>query len=374
MNPAEKVLSEMRSLAFALIVSGLTVVAAPRAGSAQVTENIVSDHVRIRVAAERAWLARETVVELERSWQFVNRATGGRLPKRVFVDIDWDGLESSNDPEASAIRVGMSHPAAARDRRGFLVHHAARQMAEMGLLDLSKGGAGRPGLRFLLDGMSEILSHEYSQTTRALTGAWAMCHLLDRMQPISLDRPAAAAAAPGDVHSLQTAAAGITFLVVAREQEGRDRLLKFFEELKKGSLEEAVRSAFKVSAAALEETWLGRIRSYSLADATATAEEDAPVLRSVLVSPEPAPAGSPVQVRISIDDRAGDIVPGGVFLHEANPGIVHRARLLKAGPPVELAVDVPPLPGAGPGRRDFRITAIDEAGNVRNWTGSYTTR
>jgi hypothetical protein len=156
---------------------------------------------------------------------------------------------------------------------------------------------------------------------------------------------------------------------------GRDRLQKFFEALRKTSLEQSMAAAFRTPLAGMEAAWLKKLRSYSPADATATAPEDAPVLKSAQVSPDPVAPGATVEVRVTIEDRAGDLLQGGVYLHEPTGGRVFAARpLTRNTVNAEFLFSIPIGAQAPPGRREFGVTAIDEAGNIRNWNGGYAVK
>jgi hypothetical protein len=365
------------SLSRSLVLLAVVVLAAlpSRAQAGRVTDNIVSDHVRVILPTEREWFGREVVPELERCWQFMFRATGQTLPRKIVVSIDWEGTATTSDPMTGAVGVGLGSSAAVRDRRGYIVHAVARETARVGLIGATLGGVLRADMEGVIGGMSEILAHEYDQTIRTLNGAWAIAYLMDRVQALALSRTVAMDPSPAGVHDLHSASPWITFLLTAREVHGRERLQKFFEALRKLPFEQSFTFAFKTPISAMEESWLKKVRSYALVDADATAPEDAPTLRAIQISPDPVSPGSTLDVRLEIEDRGNDILQGGVYLHEPSGGRVFVGRPLTRNTTVtQFLVRIPVGAQAAAGPHSYAVTAIDEAGNIRNWNASYTVR
>ncbi len=177
----------MHHWAFGLskLAAGILIVFAP-AQAQPVSDKIVSEHVRLRIPVEREWLGRDSIMDLERCWRFMNGATGERLPRKILVVIAWDKQSSFADPDLATISIGMNDPAAPPNLRRFLIHSAAREMARMGLLELARGIADREGSEFLFEGMSEILAREYDHSARSLESAWVVAHFLDRMKLLGL--------------------------------------------------------------------------------------------------------------------------------------------------------------------------------------------
>src|SRR5262245_40961859 len=73
---------------------------------------IVSEHVRLRIPAEREWLGRESIGDLERCWRYIDGLTREKLPRSLVVEVAWERLESTISPSEGIISVGMGHPAA----------------------------------------------------------------------------------------------------------------------------------------------------------------------------------------------------------------------------------------------------------------------
>jgi len=360
------------AVAFAFLCLTLHSVS-PRANAQGVNEAIISQHVRIRIATERAWIGLDVVGELERSWVYVNGATGGKMPRRVLVDIRWDESDSRAEPATSVIVIGMNHPAAAANMRGFLLHSAAREMGRMGLLSIPKEGVAREESAFLIEGMSEILAREFARTTRSLSGAWIMAQFLDRMGLLGLKVQTSWPAFSGGRHDLRAAAPGITFLLTCRELYGRDKLLKLFASLPKAGLEENIASIFKTDAATLEGEWLKRVRAYrATEDFTATTDEEAPRLESATCVPEVNRPGTTVQLRLFITRGANALLPEGIYIQDETSGKVVQASNPADKEAKYALVELPIEPGRQPGRYSYKVVALDEGGNVRSWSGTYS--
>jgi hypothetical protein len=360
-----------RFLAFAAF-AGL--ISAPLIHAQSMDDRIMSEHVRIRVPLEREWLGRDTIMDLERCWRFMNAATGDSLPRRILLVIDWDGLLTATKYQESSISVGMSRPAAAADTKNFLLHSSAREMARLGLYALSSGATdrSREESEFLVEGMAEILTHEYERSSRSLNGAWIISQLLDKMKLLGLNVQTSWASFSGGRRDLRAASPGITFLTTCRQLYGRERVLKLFESLRKGNLQESLSTAFKTSPVALEEQWLKRVRGYQeVEEVTVTSEEDAPQLLKTVSVPDAGKAGSSLQLRLFVKDGSNDLFAWGVFLKDEASGKVLQAQPASEKGSKYIAVQIPIEAGLQPGQYDYRITAVDESGNVRNWRGKY---
>jgi len=333
-------------------------------------DSIVSRHVRLRIPIDRSWLGRESIFELERCWDFVRRATKGSLPSRVLVLIDMDAAASTFDAGRSSISIGMNHPAAAGNWKGYLLHNAARELARMALLTLSEGGVSRRENRFLHEGMAEVLAREFSNTTTRLSTAWAICYYLDRMSPLGLkelaDRPEVFSG-----RDLRAAAPGITFLTFCRELYGRDRMLKMFESLAQRSLQDSLMAAFRQPAGDLQAEWLKRVRRYVPGDVTFAGEVDAPVLDRVSFVPERAKAGAPLAMRVFTRDGDRDLLPNGIFIVDETSGRVLQGLPQKPAEGGEVLFTIPIEAERAAGQSRVRIVAIDEGGNLRGWYAHY---
>jgi len=338
----------------------------------QTTGRIVSQHVLLRVPLEREWLGRETISDLETCYVFMDKTTEGSLPAKVLVNISWEKPVSELLPGESTITVGMGNPAAEADSRRYLLHQAASGMARLGLLGLSKERAGRPGSRFLLEGMAEVLACEYEHSSRNLNAAWVRCYFMDGIEPLSLSALASWNRFSGGRQDQRAAAPGITFLLTCREMSSRKSLLKLFQSMSERALPDSLAAAFKSTAAALENTWLEKIRAYRVAeDSTATSDEDAPKLERTVLDPEAGVPGQELRFRVTIRDRSGDLFPSTIFLEERESG-----RVLGAQSPLEAGARyvhfrVPIPQDRKPGQYDYRLIAVDDAGNVRIWPGAY---
>ena len=338
------------------------------ASARQFTDRIISEHVRVRIPTEREWFGRDAVMDLERCWQFMDRAIGA-MPRRVLVVVSWDSADATTEYENGTIRIGMQRPAAASDARFFLLHCGGREMARLGLLVLSEGRAAREESRFLLEGMSELLVHEYEASNRNVEGAWVIAHMLDRMKRLGFAQQARWSAFAGTQHSLLTAAPGATFLMTCREQRGRDSLFKFFDALKRSNLQEALSTAFKSTPAVLESTWLQRVRDYDVSqDVTATTAEDAPSLQQMTAV---GSLGGSLHVRLYLKDRAANLLPEDIFVLDPTSGQIAQAQAGSDGAEQYFAVEMPIEPGRRAGSYELVVTVIDESGNVRSWKKPY---
>jgi hypothetical protein len=358
---------------FLTVVTILSFIIALLVHAQTMHDRILSEHVRVRVPIEREWLGRDTIMDLERCWRFMNAATGEGLPRRILVVIDWDSTATTTNYQESSILVGMSQSAAAADTKNYLLHGSALEMARLGLYYLSGGAALREDSEFLLEGMAEILVHEYERSSRSLGGAWIICHLLDRMKLLGLKVQTSWTTFSGGRHDLRAASPGITFLATCRELHGRERVLKLFESLRKGNLQQSLAAAFKTNAMVLEEEWLKRVRGYrAVDDVTVTSEDDAPQLLKAVPEPAAGKAGTSLQLRLFVKDGTNDLYPQGVFLQDEASGQVLQAQPASEKGAKYISVVIPLEAGRQPGQYDYRITAVDESGNVRNWKGKYT--
>ena len=340
--------------------------------SSQYSEGrIVSEHLLLRIPADREWLGREAINDLERCWRYIDGVTG-ELPRRIIVEVAWDRLESSANVSEGSITIGMGHPAARSQLKAYLLHSAAREMARLALAQQSRGVALREDVQFLTEGMVEIIAREYLGLGKSLVSAWVLAHFLDRTKPLGLATQSSAAASRGRP-GLRAAAPGITFLLSCRELHGRERVVKLFEALKKGNLEEALTSTFRTPASVLEEAWLKKLRSYrAVDDIIVTSAEDSPVLRQTTFVPPSGRRGSNLEMRLLIQDKTNDLSPDSVFVVDEGSSRVIQGRGSgqKEGEVTifEIAVDEKRQPG----KYGFRASAVDDAGNIRHWDGAYT--
>jgi hypothetical protein len=343
------------------------------AATPQAAGRIVSEHVWVKVPLEREWLGRDAIVELERAWRYIHGVTGEKLPRRLTVEIAWDAPDSGARPDEERVVIGLGSAAARAAPRAFLLHAAAREMAMYGLLELSRGAVSRDDLHALGEGMAEIFADQYGTSARALTASWYLAHLVDRIRPLGL---AALADWPGlsaGGRDLRARAPAITFLLTCLEMGGRDRTLKLFEALRKGTLQEALASALKQRADFIEDAWLRKIRAQKTdEDVTVTSDEDLPVFKQAIHAPRVARAGSPLELRLQIEDARSNLSPRAIFVIDEASGRVLEGSVSSSAGAKSIRFEIPVDATRRPGVYPLRGVAIDDAGNVRCWTGSYT--
>ena len=361
-----------RPLLFAAILAGLlsSLPFAPDRISAQVIDSIGTEHVRLRMPAERELLGRDLGAEIERCYLFMYRATGESLPRKILIQADWDRPESSCNWKNAAITIGMSRPAAASDPKGFLLHASAREIARMGLLYLS-GGAQREDTEFLFEGMSEILAHEYARSTRSLDGAWVISRYLDDMKLLGISTQRSWSQFSSGRRSLRNASPGVTLLTTYRELQGRDVHLKLFQALKEGSLAASLTAAFKAPASEVESVWLKHVREWQPADEITINPEHSPKLVQTNLFPGSVKPGATLEIQLLFEDRKKDLLPDGVFLRDENTRRVQQAVAASEKGSDFLIVRLPVDANCAPGEYGYQVTAIDEDGNLRRWTGKY---
>jgi hypothetical protein len=336
-----------------------------------IDSTIVSEHVRMSMPLERSWLGRDVIGELERCWRFMYPATGDSLPKRVMVNVDWEGTATWSTMRDVSITVGLNQPPAAADVRAFLVHEAAREMARLGLLSFARQEAQIPQTAFVYQGMAELLSHEFNHSTRGLNGTWIIAQLLDRQKQLGIVPQTSWDTFSGGRNDLRAAAPGITLLMTCRELYGREKTLKLFEGLRRSSLDVGVSITFRTTLPALEAAWLKKVREQpEWTDVTITSDDDAPVLLKSEI-PKILHPGDSLRFRVFLQDRNGDLLTSGVYAVQKNPGQVQPAA---PGPPGAdyVIIDMRIEGDRPPGDYALTLIAIDESGNVRNWDAAYS--
>jgi hypothetical protein len=343
----------------------------PSLSKAQTVANgITSEHVLMRLPLERESLGRELIADIERCYLFMNAATGDKLPRKVVLIVDWNQTETSCNRQEAKILVGMNWRAAAANPSGFLMHDAAREMARLGLLQISDG-AEREDNAFLFEGMVEILTSEYLHTSRKFEAAWVIAQSLDQMGKLGMANQRSWTDFSQSRRTFRNAAPGITFLSAMRDLQGRDKPLKFFESLKKASLIASLAAVFKSPVSELESVWLKKVREYRAPEEITTAEADVPQLVRTILAPEEGRPGSSIEIQLFLKDAADNLLPDGVFLKD-----VRTSRVMQAISPSQknseyMIVAIPVDANCLPGKYDYLVTAVDESGNVRRWNGSY---
>ncbi len=365
--------SMLRSIVKILICFCIVFLWTESRGSApaqSISDRIVSEHVRMILPMEREWVGRDVITDLERCWRFVNGFTGGSLPRRIFVTVNWSDYRTNTDAEGH-ITIGMLSPSADFDARAFLVRSAARETARMGLLGLGRGTPARGGNELLLEGMSEIIAREFFRTTKALAGAWVHARMLDQIKPLSM-ASLSVPAPPGEGHELRSEAPAITFLITCTSLHGRDRTLKLFEALRRGLvLEQCIPDVFRTTAPALEAEWLKKVRSYTIEEGQlATQDEDKPKLERVQCVSVADGTGARVQLRLFVRKGANILLPQGLYGYQEGSSHVFEGRAPSERGTQYMLVEIPAEAQKIPLNFSYRIVAIDEGGGVSEWQGA----
>lgn len=340
----------------------------PEIAPSQLIDRVSSEHIVMRMPMARESLGRDAIGEIEQCYAFMNRATGESLPRKILIDVGWDQPDSGCNRRDASITIGMNRPDKIVDLRTLLLHKVGREIARLGLLELS-GWAQRGDTEFLFEGMIEILMHEFDHSSRSLEAAWTYSQILDQMQMLGLNVQRSWSVFSAGKRFHRSAAPGVTFLTTFRELQGRERPIKLFAALKKASLTASLATTFKAPAAELENAWLKRVREYHAAEEITIVAEDAPQLLQAEAIPEPGQNG--FQIRLLLSDRNGDLFPDGVFVKDER---TQRTLQAQASPDKDTEYTVVRMPveaNCPPGQYNYGITAIDEAGNLRWWTRSY---
>jgi hypothetical protein len=154
--------------------------------------------------------------------------------------------------------------------------------------------------------------------------------------------------------------------------QGREQPVKLFKALKKKSLAESLKEAFGAPIDELESTWLKQVREYPDVDEITTVPEDVPQLVQTKFVPEKGTPGTDMQIRFFIKDSARNLLPDGVFVRDERTGSLLQVRE-DAEEGIEfLRATIHVEANCQPGEYKYRITAIDEVGNLRRWNGTYT--
>ncbi len=332
------------------------------------SKGVASEHVSMILPPERESLGRGLIMDVERCYNFVNRATDGSLPRRIYITVDWNRSQNSCNWRNDNILLGMKQSTG--DLKEFLYYSAAREIARMGLQELSQG-AQREDTMFLFEGMIEIMVREYTRTSRRLEAAWTISKYLDEMQMLNLATQRSWSKFSGGMLCLRNMAPGITFLTTFRALQGREQPMKLFKTLKKNSLAESLTETFNAPLTELENTWLKRVREHPDVDEITTVEKEIPRLDQVTLIPGKGIPGTDIQLRLFMIDSARNLLPNGVFVRDERTG-----RLLPVREDSEegiefLAATIPVEENCQPGQYQYLVTAIDEAGNLRRWSRSY---
>ena len=319
----------------------------------------------MRLPKERVLLGRRIISSLERFYKFLDGAIDERLPRQIILLVDWDLKESSANYKEASIIVGMNQPIVSSPG-DFLLSESMRELARLGLFELSRG-ADRPDYEFLYEGMIEILVNEFNHTSRSLESAWVISKFLDEMGELSLDVQRSWSDFSRNHRCFRNAAPGVTFLLTFRELKGRERPSKFFKALKRANLTKSLEEAFDDTVSELETVWLNRVREYRIPDEFIISAEDAPQLTETVLVPEAVKAGDQQEIRCLFKKTEGVLLPEGVFVRDMRTGKVFQAQLDSD----YISGTIPVETSAAPGEYGYTITAIDESGNLRTYTGTY---
>ena len=342
---------------------------APLTSAAWQSRGIASEHVTLLMPMERDSLGREIIGNIERCYNFVNRATDKSLPRRIFITVDWNQSRNRCDWQKATILVGMDR--AVEDIKERLFYSTAKEIARMGLLGLSQG-AQREDTEFLFEGMIEILVHEYSRTSRRLEAAWIHSKYLDEMEILRLQPLRAWSDFSDGKRNLRNASPGITFLTTFRVLQGRNQPMKLFKALRKKSLTDSLSEAFNAPIEELEATWLKQVREYPFGDEITPSADDIPQLVRTKITPEKSVPGSGLQLQFFIEDRARNLLSSGVFFRDQRTGRLFTVQSASEEGADYFGVTLPIEMDCPPGEYAYQVTAIDESGNLRQWSGKYT--
>ncbi len=340
----------------------------PASSSARQNVSITSEHIQIFVPVERELLGRDLIGNIEQCYGYMNRAIDGSLPDKVFITVDWEASDSTCSRERASILLGMNQPVA--DIKEFFLYSAAREIAHLGLLELSQG-AQRQDTEFLFKGMIEILVHEYFRSSRRLEAAWVFSKFLDEMKMLGFATQRSWSDFSENNQCLRNAAPGFTFLTTFRDLQGRRQPMKLFKALRKKSLMDSLAEAFKSPPSELEKIWLKRVREYPPVDEITTVAEEAPRLTRTEIAPNPVAPGADIRFRFFIEDRAGNLLAAGVFLRDERTGRLLQVQAASEGANAFFSAFIPVEPDCPPGQYKYQVTAIDEVGNLRRWDGKY---
>ena len=358
---------------FYTILVGLLIsfLLSPGFSTSQLIDSVSSEHVILRMPVGRESLGRDLISDFERCYAFMNRATKSSLPRKLAIIVNWDEPGSSYSRQNAVLTVGMNRPDPAVDLNALLMHNVGRAIARAALIELSQG-AYREDTEFLFEGMSEILVHEFDHSSRSLEAAWAISQFLDEMKMLGFRIQRSWSTFAAGKRCLRNAAPGITFLTTFRELQDRERPIKLFEALRKTSLIKSLEDTFKAPMAELENTWLKRVREYQAGDEITISAEEAPQLLRTNFVPDSVPSGSSLEIQLFFKDSFNNLLPDGVFLRDER-----TQRVMQAAAPTEAGstyfiVKMPIERDCAPGQYSYQVSAIDESGNLRRWTGSYT--
>jgi hypothetical protein len=341
----------------------------PEISYAQLIDGVASTHIRMRLPVERLALGRDIISEIEQCYLFMNRSLDDSLPRMILLIADWDSSRSISNRHNASIILGMNKPSAYTDPKKYILHTAAREFARLGLQEIS-GGAEREDTEFIFEGMIELLAHEFERSSRSLESAWIISRYLDDMHQLGFAVQRSWSEFSAGTICLRNSAPGITFLSTFRELHGRNKLLKLFHSLKNTNFLQSLSLTFKTPVTELESIWLKKIREYQVFEEIIISSENAPQLIPSSSFPKSCLPGTILLLQFSISDRDNDLLPNSVFFRDERSGVVIQAQPTSENSNY-LSINFPINADCPPGNYDFRLTAVDESGNLRHWTGFY---
>src|SRR5207245_1348340 len=134
-------------------------------------------------------------------WRYVNGVTGDSLPRKLLIQIEWEATDTRLNKADSSISVGMGSPAAQAAPKRFLLRSAAREMALVGLAQMSRGGALRPEVRV----RSTLIEESWLDQVRASGQAENITVASQEDAPVLRQTSAQAEARPGTTLELRLA-------------------------------------------------------------------------------------------------------------------------------------------------------------------------
>lgn len=357
----------MKSLRVYTVCAGLLIASflAWNISSAQEMRTLASKHVLLQFPPERDLQGRELSAEVERCYDFMNRSINDSLPRNITVALDWSASESASNFRTGRVTVGLNRPAAGGEIKGSQIHEIARSIAQLGLNNLSQGSL-REDTEFLFEGMMEILAHEYDHSSRSLDTAWATARLLDEMGALGIAHQRVWSEFSGGKRSHRNAAPGITFFLMVRDLYDRSRPVKFFETLRKNSLLNGLSATFRRPVAELEAAWLKKARAYEIPEEITIRAGGVPQLKKS--NAEAVRPGENAKISLFIEDPDNDLYPESVFVRDRRSGKTFQSTIENES----FTVTIPVPPDCPAGQYSWQAIAIDETGNLRSWTGTYS--
>jgi hypothetical protein len=338
--------------------------------SAQQLDRVASRHIHLRMPIERLSLGSDAIAEVEQCYLFMDRASGGVLPKKVLISADWNRSDNLCNPQNATILIGMNTPPASSDIKGYFLHNSAREIARLALLEIS-GGAQKEDTLFLFEGMIEILSREYERSTRSLEASWVISNYLREMNLLGLASQRSWLEFSSDSSPIRNTAPGVTFFTVFRNLQGRDKPIKLFQALKRNNLIDSLSMTFKAPAAELESIWIKAVKESQNVEEIVVSAEDAPQLIKTVLLPQNIESGTTLQLQLYMRDRKNNLNPSGVFIKDLRTGAVVQPKAASEKGGSFFVGSLPIDVHCPPGKYSYRVTAIDENGNLSRWNGSY---